>query len=88
MALGIAPLDEFQAGRMLDSTLAGVLLKGWRGAPAGDRPAVISALRRIAQIGHDFPEIEELEINPLYALAEGSGAYALDIRGALREKTN
>ena len=87
VALGIAPLDNIQAGRMLDDTLAGALLKGWRGAPAGDRLAVISALRRVAQIAHDFPEIEELEINPLYVLADGNGAYALDVRGVLRGKT-
>jgi acetyltransferase len=86
VALGIAPLDDIQAGRMLDDTLAGALLKGWRGTPAGDRAAVIAALRRVAQIAHDFPEIEELEINPLYVLADGNGAYALDVRGVLRGK--
>ncbi|MGD8856436.1 MAG: acetate--CoA ligase family protein, partial [Chloroflexota bacterium] len=82
VALGIAPLNQRQAGEMLDETLAGALLKGWRGQAAGDRAAVIAALRRLAQIGHDFPEIEELEINPLYVLPVGSGAYALDVRGA------
>jgi acetyltransferase len=81
VALGIAPLTERQAAELLDATAAGVLLKGWRGRPAGDRPAVISALRRLAQMGLDFPEIAELEINPLYVLPEGSGAYALDVRG-------
>ena len=84
VSLGIAPLNESQASQMLDDTLAGVLLRGWRGAPAGDRQAVISALRRLAQLGYDFQEIEELEINPLYVLPEGSGAYALDVRGTLR----
>jgi acetyltransferase len=86
VALGIAPLGEYRAGQMLDETLAGTLLKGWRGTPPGDRHAAISALRRVAQIGHDFPEIQELEINPLYVLPEGAGAYALDVRGALREE--
>jgi len=85
VALGIAPTGNYQAGRMLDETLAGALLKGWRGAPPGDRQAVISAVRRVAQMGHDLPEIQELEINPLYVLPEGGGAYALDVRGALGE---
>jgi succinyl-CoA synthetase beta subunit len=84
VAVSIAPLDDIQAGRMLDETIAGALLKGWRGAPAGDRLAVIAALRRVAQIGNDFPEIAELEINPLYVLPEGNGAFALDVRGALQ----
>jgi len=85
VALGIAPTGNYQAGRMLDETLAGVLLKGWRGVPPGDRQAAISVVRRVAQMGHDLPEIQELEINPLYVFPEGSGAYALDVRGALGE---
>jgi acetyltransferase len=78
---GIAPLSHARAERMLDSTRAGIRLKGWRGFPPSDRLAVIAAMRRVAQIACDFPEIEELEINPLYVLPEGNGAFALDIRG-------
>jgi acetyltransferase len=87
VTFGIAPLNASQASRMLDETLAGALLKGWRAAPAGDRQAVISALRRVAQLGYDLPEIEELEINPLYVLPGTGGAYALDVRGALRAES-
>ncbi|MGB3717540.1 MAG: acetate--CoA ligase family protein [Candidatus Promineifilaceae bacterium] len=80
---GIAPLSHARAERMLDSTRAGIRLKGWRGLPPSDRGAVIAAMRRVAQIACDFPQIEELEINPLYVLPEGKGAFALDIRGRL-----
>ncbi len=83
VSTGIAPLSHNRAERMLDATRAGVRLKGWRGVPPADRGAVIAAMRRVAQIACDFPEIEELEINPLYVLPEGSGALALDIRGRL-----
>lgn len=85
VATGIAPLTDTQANRLLDATLAGTRLKGWRGIPPADRPAAIQALRRLAQIACDFPEIEELEINPLYVLPAGQGAYALDIRGVKKE---
>jgi len=81
VASAIAPLSDSQANRLLDATLAGTRLKGWRGIPAADRPAAVQALRRLAQIAKEFPEIEELEINPLYVLPAGQGAYALDIRG-------
>jgi acetyltransferase len=81
VATGIAPLSHDRAELLLASTRAGIRLKGWRGIPPADRGAVISAMRRVAQIACDFPEIEELEINPLYVLPEGHGAYALDIRG-------
>jgi len=39
-------------------------------------------MRRLAQLACDYPEIGELEINPLVVLADGLGAYAVDIRGA------
>jgi hypothetical protein len=34
---------------------------------------------RLSQAACDFPEIAELEINPLYVLSEGQGAYAVDV---------
>jgi acetate---CoA ligase (ADP-forming) len=43
--------------------------------------AVIDALLRLVQLACDFQQIAELEINPLYILAEGEGALAVDVRG-------
>ena len=83
VASGIAPLNEAQAERVLSQTLAGTRLAGWRGRPAADREAVIAAMRRLGQLACDFPDIAELEINPLVALP--SAAYAVDVRGALRQ---
>jgi acetyl coenzyme A synthetase (ADP forming)-like protein len=83
VAMGIAPLSRSQAGRMLDSTRAGIRLKGWRGSPPGDRAAVLDAMLRLSQAACDFPEIAELEINPLYVLPEGQGAFAVDVRGVV-----
>lgn len=83
VAIGIAPLTPAQAEELLASTRAGVRLKGWRGAAPGDRQAVLEAVVRLAQLGCDFPEVAELEINPLYVLPEGQGALAVDVRGAL-----
>jgi acetyltransferase len=83
VAMGIAPLSHSQAERMLDSTRAGVRLKGWRGAPPADRKAVLDAMLRMSQVACDFAEIAELEINPLYVLPQGQGAYAVDVRGVV-----
>jgi acetyltransferase len=85
VSTGIAPLSHARAERMLDGTRAGVRLKGWRGHPAADRKAVIAAMRRVSQIACDFPEIDELEINPLYVLPDGQGAFSLDVRGRLSQ---
>ncbi len=81
ISTGIAPLSEDRAVDMLDKTRAGTRLKGWRGNPPGDRNAVINTMLRLSRIALDFPEIAELEINPLGVFADGKGAVALDIRG-------
>jgi acetyltransferase len=86
VATGIAPLSESQANELIDSTNAGIRLGGWRGRSPADRKAVVQAMLRLGQLADDFPEISELEINPLYTLAEGSGAYAVDIRGSISSK--
>jgi acetyltransferase len=83
VAMGVAPLTRSRAERMLDSTRTGVRLKGWRGTPPADRAAVLEAMLRLSQLACDFPEISELEINPLYVLPEGQGAYAVDVRGVV-----
>jgi acetyltransferase len=84
VAMGVAPLTRSQAERMLDSTRTGVRLKGWRGSPPADRAAVLDAMLRLSQAACDFPEIAELEINPLYVLSAGQGAYAVDVRGVVK----
>jgi acetyltransferase len=84
VATGVAPLSGSQAERMLDATRAGARLKGWRGSPPADRAAVLYAMLRLSQAACDFPEIAELEINPLYVMPEGQGAFAVDVRGVVR----
>ncbi|MDX1617987.1 MAG: acetate--CoA ligase family protein [Balneolaceae bacterium] len=77
----IAPLNRMQAEQLLNSTRAGMKLKGWRNQPAADREAVIETINQLAQMAFELPQISELEINPLCVLADGEGAFALDVRG-------
>jgi acetyltransferase len=76
----LAPLSARQADEMLDRTAAGKLLVGYRGAPPADRKAVVDVILRLAQIAVDWPEISEIEINPLIVMAKGGGASAVDAR--------
>jgi acetyltransferase len=85
VAMGIVPLTLSQAEQLLNSTRAGVKLKGWRGIPPADRAAILEVMLRLSQIAYDFPQIAELEINPLYALPQGQGALAVDVRGVVHE---
>jgi acetyl coenzyme A synthetase (ADP forming)-like protein len=81
VSLGIAPLSPCEAERMLDATRAGTRLRGWRGYPPGDRSAVLDVMMRLSWLACDFPEIAEIEINPLFVFQEGGGTLAVDVRG-------
>ncbi len=80
VAFALAPLSAREAEEMLEKTWAGRKLKGFRNLPPADRAAAADGLARLAQLAHEFPEIAEIEVNPLRALAEGQGAFAVDVR--------
>ena len=80
VAFELALLSPRQAENLLESTWAGRKLKGFRSLPPADRPAVIQALARLAQLAVDCPELTEIEINPLRVLPSGQGAFAIDVR--------
>jgi acetyl coenzyme A synthetase (ADP forming)-like protein len=80
VAFDLAPLTEAEAERMLNRTWAGRKLGGFRSIPPADAGAVREVLMRLAQLAEDFPQIREVEINPLRVLAPGRGAVALDAR--------
>ncbi len=76
----LAPLSRREAEEMLEKTWAGRRLRGYRNLPPADREALINALLRLAQLAADFPQLEEIEVNPLYVLSEGKGVVAVDVR--------
>lgn len=84
VAFALAPLASEEAGYLLDSTWAGRKLSGYRNLPPADRSAVVDVLLRLAQLAVDFPQLAEIEINPLRVLPQGQGAFAVDARGRLR----
>lgn len=83
VAFRIAPMTYQQALDMVNSTRAGKLLAGLRGQPAADIAAVVDCILRLGKLALDFPEISEIEINPLLVYESGKGVLALDAR-ALR----
>jgi len=80
----IAPFSEEEAYEMLGEIRAHALLDGVRGKPPADKAAIVDALLRINQLVQDFPEIVELDINPLMVYDEGDGAVAIDMRLVLK----
>ncbi len=80
VAFRLAPLDDVDAGELLDSIRGAKLLAGFRGAPPADRQALIDVLLKVGQLVDQVPEIAELDLNPLVALAPGQGVLAVDAR--------
>ncbi|MGD8491032.1 MAG: acetate--CoA ligase family protein, partial [Anaerolineae bacterium] len=76
----VAPLSLQEATAMLGEIRAHALLDGVRGQPQADKAAIIDTLLRVGQLVQDFPEIVELDINPLVVYPQGQGAIAIDMR--------
>jgi acetate---CoA ligase (ADP-forming) len=76
----ITPISEATATRMINGLRAASVLKGLRGEPPSDIPAVEDALRRLSQLACDFPRIAELDINPLIVHPAGDGCHVADVR--------
>lgn len=87
VAFALAPVTREEAEYMLERTWAGRRLRGYRHIPPADREAVIDALTRLAQLAADFPQLTEVEINPLRVLPAGQGAFAVDVRARLGTQT-
>ncbi|MDO8729881.1 MAG: acetate--CoA ligase family protein [Candidatus Omnitrophota bacterium] len=82
----LAPVRELGAERMVKSLRSFRILQGFRGQPPADLPKLIECIERVSQLAVDLEEIEELDINPLIAYAEGKGAAAADVRILLRKE--
>lgn len=80
VAFALAPLTKPDAEHLLARTWAGQKLYGFRNQPPADRDAVLDVLYRLAQLSNDFPQLAEIEINPLRVLPKGKGAVAVDVR--------
>ncbi len=80
----IAPLTERDAREMLTEIRSAKLLTGARGEQPVDMDAIVDAILRLSQLVTDFPEIIEMDINPLKAQPEQGGAIAIDSRISLK----
>jgi acetyltransferase len=77
-AIGFPPLNERLARRMLEHLRMRPLLEGFRGKPPVDVSRLVEIMIRLSYVAVDFPQIRELDINPLVVLPQG--ALALDAR--------
>jgi acyl-CoA synthetase (NDP forming) len=76
------PLTDQDAAAMWRELHAAPLLTGYRGMPAMDTDALEQLLLRVAQLAEDFPEVAELDLNPVVAVS--AGVAALDVKLSLQ----
>ncbi len=80
----VAPIDRREAKVMIPEIRSYNLLRGVRGEKPADLEGVADTLVRVSQLVTDFPEIVELDINPLMVFEAGRGVLGIDMRLALQ----
>ena len=80
-AIGLPPLNQTLARRLMEETKVYQLLKGYRNLPPANIKLLEEILVRFSQMIIDFPQIREVDINPL--LINEKEAYVLDARIAI-----
>jgi len=74
----LAPATPADARSMLDGIQAAEMLKGVRGGDPVNREALAKLIVTVSELVSDFPEISELDLNPVFASKDG--AIAADVR--------
>jgi len=83
----LAPITAEEAMQMLKGTRSFALLKGVRGQSGVNLSAIGGSLQRLSQLITDFPQIIEMDINPLIVGSTGADPVAADARITLRKQT-
>ncbi|MCL4502147.1 MAG: acetate--CoA ligase family protein [Deltaproteobacteria bacterium] len=80
VALRVAPISPAQARELVSETRIGCLLAGFRGVPPAGLEALCRALADLSQFMLQFPQIQEVDLNPVRLFHGQSGLLALDAR--------
>ena len=85
VSFDLAPLTAEEAKQMLVNTRTYQMLKGARGEEGVDIAAIAEGLQRLSQLVTEFPQIQELDINPYVVGPEGTAPIAVDSRISIEE---
>ena len=78
--LALCPSTQAEIETKIKKLKSYTILKGFRGNQSGDIQGYIESIVRVSHLLADFPQIKELDINPLRILSDGTGIVALDAR--------
>jgi len=76
----LAPFSQEEAKEMIAEVRSSGILYGVRGRKRKDIEALVEVLLKVSYLVTEFPEIVEMDINPLMVFDEGRGVMALDMR--------
>ncbi len=76
----LAPLSEEEAWELIRSLKGFPILEGVRGEKGIDFEKLVEILIRFSQLVSDFPEIDEVDLNPIFVFEKGKGALVVDAR--------
>jgi len=82
----LAPLTVVDAKEMISEIKGYPILAGIRGELEADIDAIVDILQKAGQLAQEFPEIVEMDINPIFVFDRGKGATAIDARIILKEE--
>jgi acetyltransferase len=68
----LAPLSQDEALDMIRSIKGFPILKGVRGEKPVDLKALVDIILRLSHFASDFPEVDEIDLNPVFALRKGA----------------
>jgi acetyltransferase len=83
----VAPFSRREANEMMREIRSFNLLRGVRGQAPSDLEAIADTLLKVSQLVTDFPEIVEMDINPLIVFEQGRGTMGIDMRLVLEAET-
>lgn len=71
VAFRVLPITPYWAEKMLDDIKTAALLNGFRGAPPSDKKAIKKLLLTCSDLIEAYPEIEEMDLNPVIVYDKG-----------------
>jgi acetyltransferase len=78
----LAPLSKDESLRMIHGIHSYAILEGVRGEPGMDIDLLADNVQRLSRLVHDFPQIEEIDLNPIKGV--GVDLFAVDARIILK----
>ena len=80
----VLPISRLSAKKMISETKSAPILEGIRGTHACDQKALINLLLLVSDIVEAYPDIEEMDLNPV--IVHDAGLSIVDARIILKKK--